>query len=245
MATQLNQVLAVEKTLKGDTAKELTDLHRRVQKAPLLSGVSRTYRPKDDADRDLLPPESTQVQVRVEEVLTEVKQTLTKLFDVTATKDWTNCLAKADIIVDGRVLLAEVPVTYLLFLEKKLVDLETFFRKLPTLDPADPWEYDDISDLWQTQPVETTRTKKVPRNHVKAAATERHPAQVEVYMEDVLVGYWRTIKFSGALPARRVNELLTRVLTLGEAVKMAREKANSTEIVNTRTGKAIFDYLLG
>jgi hypothetical protein len=35
---------------------------------------------------------------------------------------------------------------------------------------------------------------------VKAEATEKHPAQVEVYHEDVVVGQWKTVKFSGALP---------------------------------------------
>lgn len=33
----------------------------------------------------------------------------------------------------------------------------------------------------------------------------------KVYYEDVPVGYWTTVKFSGALPAKRVNELLERV----------------------------------
>lgn len=55
-------------------------------------------------------------------------------------------------------------------------------------------------------PPESTLVQ-VPRNHVKAEATDKHPAQVEVYHEDVPVGYWTTVKFSGALPARRVNEL--------------------------------------
>lgn len=70
----------------------------------------------------------------------------------------------------------------------------------------------------------TVRTKKVPRNHVKAEATDKHPAQVDVYYEDVPVGYWTTVKFSGALPARRVNELLDRVEKLQQAVKFAREE---------------------
>jgi hypothetical protein len=87
------------------------------------------------------------------------------------------------------------------------------------------------------------RTKKVPRNHVKAEATEKHPAQVEVYHEDVVVGYWRTVKFSGALPAQRVNELLERVEKLQAAVKFAREDANGTEVTDQKPGKKVFDYL--
>ena len=85
----------------------------------------------------------------------------------------------------------------------------------------------------------------MPRNHVKAEATEKHPAQVEVYYEDVAVGYWTTVKFSGALPAQRVNELLERVEKLQHAVKFAREEANGTEVTDQRVGDAVFGYLFG
>jgi hypothetical protein len=91
--------------------------------------------------------------------------------------------------------------------------------------------------------VRTIRTKKVPRNHVKAEATEKHPAQVEVYYEDIAIGYWNTVRFSGALPARRVNELADRVEKLQRAVKFAREEANGTEVTDRKTGDAIFGYL--
>jgi hypothetical protein len=91
--------------------------------------------------------------------------------------------------------------------------------------------------------VETLRTRKVPRNHVKAEATEKHPAQVEVYYEDITVGFWRTVKFSGALPARRVAELLERVEKLQRAVKFAREEANAYEVKSQKVGEALFSYL--
>ena len=99
------------------------------------------------------------------------------------------------------------------------------------------------ADCWATDPVMTVRTKKVPRNHVKAEATDKHPAQVEVYHEDVQVGTWRTLKFSGALPARRVNELLERVEKLQAAVKFAREEANAVEVTDQKVGEALFGYL--
>ncbi len=145
-----------------------------------------------------------------------------KLFDVTATKDWTNCKARADVVVDGQTLLAQVPATYLLFLEKQLVDVHTFVRKLPVLGASEAWSFDPSADCW---------------------ATEQHPAQVEVYYEDVIVGYWRTVKFSGALPAQRVNELLARVEKLQEAVKYAREEANNIEADEQRVGERVFGYL--
>ena len=71
---------------------------------------------------------------------------------------------------------------------------------------------------------------------MKAEATEKHPAQVEVYYEDVVVGHWRTVKFSGALPASRVKELLERVDKLQQAVKFAREEANDSEVTDQQIG---------
>jgi len=240
--TQLNQIIALEKGVKSRAYAEFTAAHQQLQKAPLLSGLSRTYKPKDD-EGEQLPAESTRVQARTAEALRDVQTALTRLFDVTLTKDVANGVAKADIVLDGATIATDVPVTYLLFLEKQLTDLHTFVSKLPVLDPAETWVYDEATDAYATQPSQTTRSKKVPRNHVKAEATDKHPAQVEMYFEDVLVGYWTTVKFSGALPQARVNELKTRVVRLAEAVKVAREAANSTPVTDQKIGDKIFGYL--
>jgi hypothetical protein len=241
---KLNQIIAVEKGIKSRSFQELTEAHHALQKPTLLSGISRTYRPKDE-EGEQLPPESTRVQAKAEEVLRETAAILTKLFDVTAIKDLANCVAKADVLIDGRAILKNVPITYLLFLEKQLVDVHTFVRKLPVLDASESWEFDASADCWATDAVQTVRTKKIPRNHVKAEATEKHPAQVDVYYEDVTVGYWRTLKFSGAMPAKRVNELLERVEKLQQAVKFAREEANNIETTEQKIGEALFGYILG
>ena len=240
--TKLNQIVAVEKGVKSTTTRELTDVHRSLGKTALLQGIARDYTPRDD-EGERLPSERTKVQTTADKALDAAAGALTRLFDVTATKDYGNQHASADVVVDGNVLVEAAPVPFLLFLEKALTDLHTFVTKLPVLDPAENWQYDANSGAFKTDPVGTTRTKKVPRNHVKAEATDRHPAQVELYYEDVVVGTWSTVKFSGALPAARVRDLVDRVEKLQTAVKFAREEANATEIENKRVGNAIFDYL--
>lgn len=239
---KLNQIIAVEKGIKSKSVQQLAETQRTLQKSSLFSGITRTYRPKDE-DGEQLPPESNKVQVTADEIIRETTEVLTKLFDITATKDWTNCNAKADVVVDGQTLLTQVPVSYLLFLEKQLTDLHAFIKKLPTLDPSETWNFDPNSDCWATEPVQTLKTFKMPRNHVKAEATEHHPAQVEVYYEDVTIGYWRTVKFSGALPAQRIHELINRLEKLQQAVKFAREEANGTAAEEQRIGANIFQYL--
>lgn len=242
MPAKLNQIIAIEKGVKAASFQEIAQAQQVLQKAQALTGISRTYQPKDE-EGEQFPPEFTRVQVSAEAVLKEASKTLTKLFDITATKDWANCSAKADIVVDGKAVATGVPATYLLFLEKQLADLQAFLRKLPVLDAAETWTFDTASDCYVTAPVQTAKTKKIPRNHVKAEATEKHPAQVEVYYEDIVVGYWKTLKFSGALPASRVKDLLERVDKLQDAVKFAREEANAMETAEKKIGDALLGYV--
>jgi len=239
---RLNQIVAVEKSIKTQAGKVLTDAYQDLQKPNLLQGISKTYRPKDE-DGDKLPAEGTRVQLRAEEVIQEVKKSLVELFDVVGAKDATNCVARADVIVDGKVLLKDVPATHLLWLEKQLVDLKTFVSKLPTLDPSDTWHFDKNQNCYATEPVETALNKKINKPLTLAPATDKHPAQVQLVTEDVLAGYWTTIKYSGALPARDVKVLSERVETLQRAVKAAREEANMKEMVELKTGHPILEYL--
>ncbi len=238
----LNKIVAVEKAVKSSSYKRFTKVHQKLQKTALLSGISRIYRPRDD-DGDLLPAEQTRVQVRAQDAMREVTEELTRLFDVVATKDWANMQARANVEVEGQVLLENVPVTYLLFLEKQLNDLKTFVDKLPVLDASEVWQWDENQACYATAPQETHRTKKVPRVLVKYEATEEHPAQTEVWHEDVVVGYWRTIRFSGALPAQRVKRLLDRIDTLSTAVKYAREEANSLKVEDVKVGAKVLNWI--
>ena len=239
---KLNQIIAVVSGKKAAAQKTITEIHHKLQKSVLLEGIARQYKPRDEVGEQM-PREDKRVQMRARDGLGEASKALTEIFDVVATQDKANCSARADVAVEGKVVLSAVPVTTLLFLEKQLVDIGTFVEKLPTLDPAESWQYDQAADCWATPAYQTTRTKKIPRNHVKAEATKEHPAQVEVYSEDVVVGDWTTTKFSGAVPAKERNDLLVRVRRLQEAVKLAREEANSQECTVTRIGEQVFGYL--
>jgi hypothetical protein len=242
--TKLNQIVALEKGLKGRTEKAITKTYHQLQKAEPFAGLSRTYQPKDE-DGDVFPPERTQVQETVPDQLDQAAKALTELFNVVATKEWGNTIARADVKIDGQVIVEGAPVPYLLFLEKRLIDWRTMVSTLPTLNPAEVWTADETANnQYRTEATKTTKTKKIPRVLTKAPATERHPAQTEVYMEDVVIGEWSTTKFSGAIPAKRRDELVERVNKLIDAVQMAREDANDAEIEQKRPAAAVFSYLL-
>lgn len=240
--TRLNQVIAVEKSAKGRIMGEVTRMHQQLQKPGLLSGFSKTWQKRDEEGDDY-PPERQRVQLVANELLRQAGRLLGELFDLTATKDLANTRARADVVVNGEVLLEQVPATFLLFLEKQLTDLRTFVGAIPVLDPAEDWTLDPATDLWRTESTQTTRTKKVQRPIVLYPATEEHPAQTQLISEDVVVGVWNTVKTSGALPEPRKAQLLERIETLSRAVKQARETANAVEAPEQQVGGKLFEFL--
>mgnify|MGYP001431526085 CR=1 FL=1 len=244
MPTVLHQVLAVEKGVKNRATAALTEIHKANQKADAFAGLQKQYTPITE-DGEKLPSENVLVQRSAPSVLKQAAKILTELFDVTAQRDYTNCEAKADVVVDGVALLKDVPATHLLFLEKQLVDVRTLIGEIPTLDPAYTWTRDENSGLFASNVVQTTRTKKVEEFVVVLQPTKEHPGKHEKVTKDVTAGTWATTKLSGALPAPRKEELTERIEKLIKAVKFAREAANGTEVKPmTSLGDAIFGYLL-
>jgi hypothetical protein len=195
---KLNQIIAVAAGKKADAHKVKTEVYHLFQKGPLLEGISRSYTPNAE-DGDKLPPESKHVQVKVNEGLAKVRTSLTELFDVVATQDFGNTVAKADVVVDGVPVVTGVPVTYLLFLEKQLVDIGTFVEKLPVLDPAKLWDYDSSTDSYATKPIQTVKTKKIPRNHEKA---DRRRTSTRPRSRSTTRTYWSAAGPRSSTPGR-------------------------------------------
>jgi len=242
--TKLCQIVAVQKGLQTRVQHAVTEIYHGLQKPPLFSGISRTYEPVED-EGTTFPPEYTRVQKNVEAMLAEASKHLTDLFDVVATKETANMFASAAVVLNGEPITPKLPVPFLLFLEKQLVDLRTVVSKAPVLDPADRWQEDRANGGFATEPVRTLKTQKVPEVLVKYAATDKHPAQTEVIATDKPIGHWKTVKFSGAIPRTRRDELVARIDALSDAVKRAREEANSMEVTQIQVGADIFQHLLG
>lgn len=241
---KLNQIIAIEKGIKSAVYGVLTELNKVVQKPDLFTGLARTYQPLND-DGEHLPDERKRVQFVVSGLLQQVEQRVSELMQITARKDWSNCAASADLEIDGRTIARNVPVTHLLFLEKQLTDLQTFISHLPVLDDAEVWTYDSNSGMFRSEETKTHRTQKVPKPIVLYAATEHHPAQTQMVVQDELAGHWHQRRFSGAMPKPEKEAMLVRVGKLLKATKMARELANSIdERQPPDVGTAVFAYLL-
>jgi hypothetical protein len=243
MARKLNQIIAIEKGTKTKATERITELYHAVQKPDLFNGFSRAYQPIKDGG-ETLPPENKKVQFTVDDVIRSVIRTQSDFLNITASKDYTNCVAKADVVIDGKTIITDAPVPFLLFLEKTVTDLRNVILKLPVLDEAEDWKYDQASSLARTEPIKTHRTKKVQKPLVMYDATPEHPAQTQLITEDETVGYWSQTKLSGALAKSKKTEYLDKVEKLLNAIKEAREAANSTEEVKVdKVADSVFGYL--
>ena len=240
-----HQLLAIEKGIKSKAKSVLDRAYHSVQKAHLFVGQARTFHPLNE-DGPHFPPEHTKVQQTVDGLVKEVRVAVADELNVMLRKDVTNTEAKADLVVDGETLLKDVPVTFLLSLEKSLVDMRTFISKLPVLDTADDWKNDVNSGLFKTEPTETLKTQKQPEVIRVFEPTEHQKGVHEVVQIDVPVGSWRTVKESGALPEPKKAALLERTEQLLRATQLAREEANSIDVVDEQqAGETLMRYLFG
>lgn len=239
---KLHQTLALLKGATSDAHSVITRAHHDLMKSQLLVGRRKVYRAADEDDTVTFPTEYQKVQLNAKRVIAEMLTSQVRLFDVTAARDFSNMSAVANLVVDGQTLVEDAPVPYLLWLEKKLGELEIFVKKVPVLNPEFNWTPDD-AEGWVSQAVETTKTKKVKRVLTLHPGTDKHPPQVSPYDEDVVQGYWTSVQYSGALPQSDVNTMLKRVRKLQDAVKVAIAEANSVNADDPKPGKKIFDFV--
>lgn len=242
---KLSQYLPLLKGAKNLAHGKVTTFYHQLQKPGEFVGRVRTFKPINDAD--VLPDEIQIVQSRVPELLDEATAELTKLFDHQAAVDWGNANpeVRGKVIVGGKVLLDDVPVPYLLFLEKQLKDWVAILKRLPQLDPTQQWHWDADREEFFTEPALTAKTKRVTKHTVVVQATDRFPAQTASQDDDVVIGHWHTVYRSGAIHRKRARQLLERAEELADAVKVAREEANSKDVVSKRgIGATVFKFLL-
>jgi len=240
---KLNQILAIEKGIKDRVHKSAAELYHAAQKPTLFNGFTKEYRPINEQS-EVYAPQRQRVQINAEDAIRRDLESQKELIDVTATKDFANQVAKADIVIDGNVVVKDAPATFILWLEKRVEDIRTFITHLPVLDESEDWVVDVNTSLYKSGQITTHRTQKVSEPIVLYPATDKHPAQTQLITKDVLVGFWDEVKLSGALPVPRKKLILERVEKLYRAVKVAREAANMADAPKQDVGSALLDFLV-
>lgn len=246
--TRLNQVLAREAAARSAAQAAITRAIADLGN-PAINGFTRTYEPRGAVEgrpAETLPDESRRVQVDGEKVLDGLQEVMAALCDVVLTKDEAKMEARGDIVVDGEVLLADVPTSYLLFLEDQLKELGKVIKALPLLDPKEEWRADPVRGLHAADPRKTASKQPVQHVQVLYDATPQHPAQTRPYETQDPVGDWTVVQMSGAFEADRIAELESRSRTLRVAVQCAREEANTMTVTERpNAGAVLAGYLLG
>jgi hypothetical protein len=239
---KLNQLIAIVSGQKSKTQRQISDLYKKIQNSDLMLGITRIYRPKDE-EGEQFPSETKRVQFTAKQALKESEKIYSEVWDLIYSQDVANCTANADVKVNEEVILKAIPVTSLMYLEKQLTDLSTFVEKIPVLDTTEGWILDPDLGYYSAGPIETVKTKKVPKNHIKYEATKDHPAQVEVFHEDIIIGRWETVKFNAGLAPVEKEKILKKIDLLRNAVKMAREEANMLDVSIKNISKRVFEWV--
>jgi hypothetical protein len=240
--TKLHHILAVERRVKTESQEQRTHALRQLQSPALFEGQTKTYKPLDN-EGDPLPPVDDKVQFRVKDVLRDLIDSWVEKIDTIGEKHEGNTVARASVKIGDEVILADVPSTQLLFLEKELDDLRTIVMAAPVLSSDVRWTFNSSLGLHESPEMVSNRNAKTVKAVTLAPATDKHPAQVQPVNVDTVIGQYTQVRFSGQLTPVERRQLLDRIKILQAAVKQARETANTVETDAVHHGKLILDFV--
>ena len=250
--SMLHEILAVEKTKVEGVERLLLETSEKFGKAHFFHGYQKTLKMLADS------PENDAIERAAREVKaipTTVYATLEYMLDIWAEaedvlfqKNCTNAVAKADIILDDKTVVAkDVPVDELMGLEVRLGKIKGVFTRMPTIDAAIEWKPDATIGkhvLKAVEPEQASKSTKTMYAVVLYEATKDHPAQVKEATKDEITGIFTKHNWTTAVTAQQKADTLKRVDDLLVAVKAARMRANKTEVVIRTIGKDIVKMLL-
>ena len=250
-APKLHELLAVEQGLQT-AAKKINEETVKTfgKRDEHFVGTVREIKHFAEEDFKLDVTEYKEMVTTVGEKLSYAAGPNIRALDAFVQKEATNQMARADFVVDEKVLIAAMPGTALLGLEGKLTELRAVYEAIPTLSPGPTWLADRDRDakgrVYRSEnPDVTFRTRRVIKPVIMAPATREHPAQVQAVNEDVPVAKITTQHLSGMITTAEKSDLLARLDKLIRAAKRARQRANNTEVVKATIGKILFDYIHG
>ncbi len=244
--SKLHELLAVEGDLDGEYKAIVDETISTFKKKPnLFFGAVRTLEWFEEGMPEI-PEEHQELTTTVKDKLDYQQGPIVRYLDALLQKERTNQDARADIIVDGVKVASDLPATFLLGLETRLKKIREAYREIPTLPPNIKWERDETKGdniYLRSNPEEQLKTEKIFKVQVLYEATKEHPAQVEKIAETKNVGVYKKEVWTGLVSPAKKSALLGKIDKLLRAVKKARQRANTTEVVKQTIGKEIFEYI--
>lgn len=253
MSQKIHELIAIEKDAKKAFDDSLSATEAILQSSGMFSETTKSYAAiKDDDNTEKPDVEHRPLQKTVKEVLRDLAKNATKTINISLQKEEANTRAKADLVVTDKddkehTLGKGIPVTTLVQLEGHLGKVRDKILGIPVLDPSIEWENNDksVDGTWKSKTAKrTTKTKKVYTPVHLAKATKEHKEQVQLVNEDTVIGHFSTSYVSGAFSPAKRKEMIEAIDAVISGVKMARSRANSTDIdKGLLLGKAIFDFI--
>ena len=252
--THLHELLAVEQEKKASAERARSkSIETFRSKQSHFTGIRRTFTPfAVDEERGEQAGERLEAQTNlVKTVMEELQHTfgvLSHAIDVGFQLDEANTRAKADLVIDGRVLSTDVPATFLLQMERRLGEVRALLKEVPTFDPVRRWEPDfsaDKAHVLRSEVVTTIRKQRTRQYNVMVEATKEHPAQVDIVETDKPVGEIKSYEWTGMLSPGKKAALLAQLERLLTGIKQARSRANLTPVDTDKAiAKVLLDFLL-
>ena len=189
---------------------------------------------------------SRELVTTVDDKLRYTFEHLVRYVNAEAQRDAANQVAKADVVVEGRVILRDMPGTWLLGMEKRMAEWRNALVVIPTLAPGERWVKDDQrgKNVWTHEAKKSIRTRKTVNHKILVQPTKEHPAQIEKWNEDVPCGTWIQTEWAGMMTPAEKSALLARFDALSRAIVEARMRANCVEVPDLRPGDALAAWII-
>lgn len=231
---KLHEILAVEPTRKDAWATLLAETHAKLVKNVFFAGYDKTLKMlEDNPANQALEAAAVEHKVPQTDVISTMAYAL-KIYgdyeDLQLVKNKANTRAKANLVFRGVTLAEDVPVDQFLGLESRLTKIQSLMRELPTRDATKAWTPIPNSNFWQAPPDTTTKTEKRNVFQVIVQATDKHPAQVDKSVQDIVIGTFTTIYRSGAVSAEQKANAILAIDELLAECKAARQRCNEVEV---------------
>jgi len=249
----LHEILAVEADAQGVANRIIPEtIHTFKEKSTHFTASFRSlelFGEETDASKaaELAEAQELQMVSTVHDKLQYTLDQIGRYYDIVLQKETTNQHAVADVIApDGTVIAEDLPATFLLGLETKLKTLRTVYEAIPTLAPGIEWQLDATQGknvYRQKNPEVRAKTAKTFKHQVLVAPTDKHPAQIEKWEESITIGTYTKKSWSSMLTTSEKSDLLGRIDVLIQAVKQARQRANSVEVKQVTVAQSLFDFI--
>lgn len=251
MKPQLHQVLAVEPDLQKKATMILEETLKVFKSENhLFNGSVKVYNPLSEDEKAASTADlrtETPCNTTAVRRLDYTAESLIPYWNAVLQKERTNQTAKADLVVDGKTLMTDVPATFLLGMEAKLKSLREVLVKIPTHDLSVTWIPDtDMGEgFFKTKDfIVTNRTKKERKSKIIVPATDKQPAQVDQWTEDVKIGEYHETRRTGTMTPLNKSQILGRIDKLIVAVKEARQVANCADLLIDKTTEPLVNFIL-